>query len=216
MFIVKFWKIYFLPNLSLKMIKSLILILLFFGTGFAASFAQDSTATQNSLRSGTITSQFDYIYRVSNSFQDHEVVKKSNLEQLKANVLDSIRTMSKEVSALKLQMTTMGDSVVIMQNLLSAEIKEKNQAIADRDNFSFLGMGIQKAAYSSMMWALVLVLAGALSFFAVQYFRSSSKISKAEKDLIEVQEEFEQHRKNTLERERKLKRELIDAQMGRS
>ncbi|MDO8966439.1 hypothetical protein [Algoriphagus sp.] len=198
------------------MIKSLILILLFFGTGFAASFAQDSTATQNSLRSGTITSQFDYIYRVSNSFQDHEVVKKSNLEQLKANVLDSIRTMSKEVSALKLQMTTMGDSVVIMQNLLSAEIKEKNQAIADRDNFSFLGMGIQKAAYSSMMWALVLVLAGALSFFAVQYFRSSSKISKAEKDLIEVQEEFEQHRKNTLERERKLKRELIDAQMGRS
>jgi hypothetical protein len=198
------------------MIKSLILILLFFGTGFAASFAQDSTATQNSLRSGTITSQFDYIYRVSNSFQDHEVVKKSNLEQLKANVLDSIRTMSKEVSALKLQMTTMGDSVVIMQNLLSAEIEEKNQAIADRDNFSFLGMGIQKAAYSSMMWALVLVLAGALSFFAVQYFRSSSKISKAEKDLIEVQEEFEQHRKNTLERERKLKRELIDAQMGRS
>lgn len=216
MFIVKFWKIYFLPNLSLKMIKSLILVLLFFGTGFAASFAQDSTATQNSLRSGTITSQFDYIYRVSNSFQDHEVVKKSNLEQLKANVLDSIRTMSKEVSALKLQMTTMGDSVVIMQNLLSAEIEEKNQAIADRDNFSFLGMGIQKTAYSSMMWALVLVLAGALSFFAVQYFRSSSKISKAEKDLIEVQEEFEQHRKNTLERERKLKRELIDAQMGRS
>lgn len=216
MFIVKFWKIYFLPNLSLKMIKSLILILLFFGTGFAASFAQDSTATQNSLRSGTITSQFDYIYRVSNSFQDHEVVKKSNLEQLKANVLDSIRTMSKEVSALKLQMTTMGDSVLIMKNLLSAEIEEKNQAIADRDNFSFLGMGIQKTAYSSMMWALVLVMAGALSFFAVQYFRSSSKISKAEKDLIEVQEEFEQHRKNTLERERKLKRELIDAQMGRS
>jgi Na+/H+ antiporter NhaB len=162
------------------------------------------------------TSQFDYIYRVSNSFQEHEVVKKSNLEQLKANVLDSIRTMSKEVSALKLQMTTMGDSVLIMKNLLSAEIEEKNQAIADRDNFSFLGMGIQKAAYSSMMWALVLVLAAALSFFAVQYFRSSSKISKAERDLIEVQEEFEQHRKNTLERERKLKRELIDAQMGRS
>jgi hypothetical protein len=216
MFIVKFWKIYFLPNLSLKMIKSLILILLFFGTGLVSSFAQDSTATQNSLRSGTITSQFDYIYRVSNSFQEHEVVKKSNLEQLKANVLDSIRTMSKEVSALKLQMTTMGDSVLIMKNLLSAEIEEKNQAIADRDNFSFLGMGIQKAAYSSMMWALVLVLAAALSFFAVQYFRSSSKISKAERDLIEVQEEFEQHRKNTLERERKLKRELIDAQMGRS
>lgn len=216
MFIVEFWKFNFSPNLSLKMIKSLILNLLFFGTGFAASFAQDSTVTQNSLRSGTITSQFDYIYSVSNNFQDHEVVQKTNLEQLKANVLDSIRTMSKEVSALKLQMTSMGDSVQIMKNLLSAEIEEKNQAIADRDNFNLMGIGIQKSAYSSMMWALVLVMAGALSFFAVQYFRSSGKISKAEKDLVELQEEFEQHRKNTLERERKLKRELIDAQMRRS
>jgi len=198
------------------MIKSVFLLLAFSVFGLSAALAQDSTATQNSLRSGTIPSQFDYIYRVSNNFQEYEVVKKSNLEQLKANVLDSIRTMSKEVSDLKMLMSTLDDSVVIVKELLAAEIEQKNQAIADRDNFSFLGMGIQKTAYSSMMWVLVMILAVALSFFAMQYFRSSSKISKAEKDLLDVQEEFEQHRKNTLERERKLKRELIDAQLGKS
>lgn len=198
------------------MIKSLFLNLLFFLSGITIAFAQDSTATENSLRSGTITSQFDYIYRVSNNFQGYEVVSKSNLEQLKSNVLDSIQTMSKEVSNLKLHMSTLDDSVVIVKNLLAAEIEQKNQAIADRDNFTFLGIGVQKTAYSSMMWVLVLILAAALAFFALQYFRSSSKISKAEKDLIDVQEEFEQHRKNTLDRERKLKRELIDAQMGKN
>lgn len=198
------------------MIKSLFLNLLFFLSGITIAFAQDSTATENSLRSGTITSQFDYIYRVSNNFQGYEVVSKSNLEQLKSNVLDSIQTMSKEVSDLKLHMSTLDDSVVIVKELLAAEIEQKNQAIADRDNFTFLGIGVQKTAYSSMMWVLVLILAAALAFFALQYFRSSSKISKAEKDLIDVQEEFEQHRKNTLERERKLKRELIDAQMGKN
>jgi hypothetical protein len=197
------------------MIKSLVLNLLFLFSGISIAFAQDSTATQNSLRSGTITSQFEYIYQVSNNFQEYEVVKKSNLEQLKANVLDSIRTMSKEVSDLKFHMSTLDDSVEIVKNLLSAEIEEKNQAIADRDNFSFLGVGIQKTAYSTLMWVLVLALSGALAFFAFQYFKSSSKISKAERDLFDVQEEFEQHRKNTLERERKLKRELIDAQMGK-
>lgn len=198
------------------MIKTIFLsiIFLFFGISFA--FSQDSTATQNSLSSGTITSQFDYIYRVSNNFQEYEVIKKSNLEQLKANVLDSIGTISKEVADLKLHMSTLDDSVVIVKDLLVAEIEQKNQAIADRDNFSFLGVGIEKSAYSSMMWVLVLILAGALAFFALQYFRSSSKITKAQKDLIDVQEEFEQHRKNTLERERKLKRELIDAQMGKN
>ncbi|SEG25115.1 hypothetical protein [Algoriphagus boritolerans] len=198
------------------MIKSIFLNFVFLFFGISIAYSQDSTATQNSLRSGTITSQFDYIYRVSNNFQEYEVVKKSNLEQLKANVLDSIRTMSKEVADLKIHLSSLDDSVVLVKELLAAEIEEKNQAIADRDNFNFLGMGIQKSAYSSMMWLLVLILAGALAFFALQYFRSSSKISKAEKDLIDVQEEFEQHRKNTLERERKLKRELIDAQMGKN
>jgi Na+/H+ antiporter NhaB len=65
------------------------------------------------------------------------------------------------------------------------------------------------------MWLLVAGLAVALTFFSIQYARSFSKVRKAEKDLSEVQEEFEQHRKNTLERERKMKRELIDAQMGK-
>lgn len=198
------------------MIKTVFLNLIFLFFGISFAYAQDSTATQNSLRSGTITSQFDYIYRVSNNFQGYEVVEKANLEKLKSNVLDSIRTMSKEVSDLKLHMSSMDDSVVIVKDLLAAEIEQKNQAIADRDNFSFLGVGIEKTAYSSMMWVLVLILSAALAFFAMQYFRSSSKISKAEKDLIDVQEEFEQHRKNTLDRERKLKRELIDAQMGKN
>lgn len=187
---------------------------LFFGCSIVS--AQDTTATQNSLRSGTITSQFDYIYRVSNGFQEYEVVKKSNLEQLKANVLDSIRTRNKEVADLKTQLGSLDDSVVIVKELLAAEVAQKNEAIADRDNFNFLGMGIQKTVYSSLMWILVVVLSCALGFFAMQYFRSFGRIKKAEKDFLEVQEEFEQHRKNTLDRERKLKRELINAQMGKS
>ena len=196
--------------------KEYALFLFFLFSGVAVGFAQDSTTTQNSLRSGTITSQFDYIYRVSNGFQEYEVVKKANLEQLKANVLDSVRTLSKKVSDLNLQMASLDDSVVIAKEQLAAEIEQKNQAIADRDNFNFLGIGIQKTVYSSLMWTLVVVLSGALAFFAMQYFKSFGRIKKAEKDFFEVQEEFDQHRKNTLDRERKLKRELIDAQLGKN
>lgn len=196
--------------------KAYALFAVFFFSGFSIAIAQDSTATKNSLRSGTITSQFDYIYRVSNGFQEYEVVKKSNLEQLKANVLDSIRTLTKEVSDLKVQLGSLDDSVVVVKEQLAAEIEQKNEAIASRDNFNFLGMGIQKTVYSSLMWTLVAILSGALAFFALQYFRSFGRIKKAEKDFMEVQEEFEQHRKNTLDRERKLKRELIDAQLGKN
>lgn len=193
---------------------TLFVVILFCGASLG--FAQDSAETQNSLRSGTLSSQFDYIYRVSNNFQEYEVVKKSNLEQLKSNVLDSVRTLSKKVFEFNSQMAAMQDSVMTAKESLVAETALKDQAIADRDNFSFLGMGIQKSVYSSLMWMLVAGLAGALCFFAMQYFRSSNRIRKAEKDFLEIQEEFEQHRKNTVDRERKLKRELVDAQLGRS
>lgn len=195
--------------------KKFILTLFIVSGSFAGLRAQDSTA-QNSLNSGTIESQFDYIYRVSNNFQEYEVVKKSNLEKLKSNILDSLKSMRQEVAASKAIQLSQSDSIRMISENLANEISEKEAAIDLKDSFSFLGINIQKTVYSSMMWTLVAVLAGFLGFFSVQYFRSFGRVKKAQKDLEDIQEEFEQHRKNTLERERKLKRELIDAQMGKN
>ncbi|TDK45483.1 hypothetical protein [Algoriphagus formosus] len=171
---------------------------------------------ENALQSGTIDEQFDYIYGASNNYQEYKVVRRSFLDRLKSNMLDSIQTMRGEVLELKKDVQTRQDSIRSIQNLLAQTESEKQEAIAAKDNFNFLGLGIQKGVYSTFMWVLVGALAAALALFSFKYFRSFSKIKKAEKDLSELQEEFEQHRKNTLERERKLKRELIDAQMGKS
>ncbi|MDX5338446.1 MAG: hypothetical protein LPK25_05425 [Cyclobacteriaceae bacterium] len=195
--------------------KKVILALFFVSGIIAVSFAQDTTP-ENSLNSGTIESQFEYIYRVSNNFEEYEVVKKSNLEKLKSNILDSLRTMRKEVGDLKSIQTAQSDSIRQISENLAKEVELKEAAIDQQESFSFLGMNIQKTVYSSMMWTLVAALGGFLAFFSIQYFKSFGKVKKAQKDLEDIQEEFDQHRKNTLERERKLKRELIDAQMGKS
>lgn len=178
--------------------------------------AQDTTSVQNSLNSGTISSQFDYIYRVSNGFQEYEVVKKANLEKLKSNVTDSIRVLRNEIANLKLQQSSVADSLANFSKILQQANQEKEEAILEKDSFSFFGFPVEKNLYSTIMWLLVLGLAGVLAFFSIQYFKSFGRVRKAQRDLEEVQEEFEQHRKNALERERKLKRELIDAQMSRN
>lgn len=195
--------------------KKLLVSLFLTASCLNAVFAQDSIP-QNSLNSGTIESQFEYIYRVSNNFQEYEVVKKSNLEKLKSNIMDSLLTMRKQVGDLKQLQSSQTDSIQKISQTLATEIEQKESAIDLKDSFSFLGMNIQKTVYSSFMWTLVAALSGLLAFFSVQYFRSFGRVKKAQKDLEEMQEEFESHRKNTLERERKLKRELIDAQMGKN
>lgn len=182
---------------------------------FHSTFSQ-TTEDIPSLRSGTIESQFDYIYQKSNNFQEYKVVKRTNLDQLKSNILDSMKTMRGEVITIKGILANKNDSIANLNTSLQVTEVDKQEAIDAKDNFNFLGMGIEKSVYSSMMWMIVIGLAAALGFFSFQYSKSFNKIRKAQKDLVEVQEEFESHRKNTLDRERKLKRELVDAQMGKN
>lgn len=174
---------------------------------------------EGSLNSGTIDSQFEYIYNVSNSYkennQEYKIVKRTNLDKLMSNMLDSMSSMRQEVLGLKTQISNQKDSIASMNTVLVQAEVEKEEAIANKDNFTFLGIGIHKSAYSSIMWLLVAILGIALAFFSMQYMRSFKKIKKAQNDLADVQEEFDTHRKNTLDRERKLKRELVDAQMGK-
>lgn len=178
-------------------------------------FAQEDTTPKPSLDSGTIDSQFEYIYNSSNNFQEYKVVKRTNLDKLKSNILDSIIVSRDKVASLNLELNSQKDSIRNLNAKLTTTETEKQEAIEAKDNFEFLGIGIDKAVYSSFMWLLVAGLVVALIFFSMQYFRSFKKIKKSQLDLEEVQEEFDQHRKNTLERERKMKRELIDAQMGK-
>lgn len=140
-------------------------ILFFFLTIAFQSVAQNSSDQQNSLQSGTIDSQFDYLYEVSNNFQEYKVVKRSNLDQLKSNILDSMQTMRAEVLDIKNQIKSQNDSIAAINQRLEQSEIEKQEAIDAKDNFSFLGMGIQKGVYSSIMWILVAGLALALAFF---------------------------------------------------
>ena len=112
---------------------------------FSASIqAQVSSESQNSLNSGTIDSQFEYIYDASNNYQEYKVVKKSNLDKLRSNMLDSMRTMRAEVMELKTQLTSKNDSISSLNQVLDQTEAEKQEAIEAKDNFSIFGIAIHK------------------------------------------------------------------------
>lgn len=172
--------------------------------------AQDPENT-GSLNSGTISSQFDYLNSISNNYQDYKVVKKAHLDKIRQNVTDSLNVFKKELISLKQDLKEREGEISDLQAQMSDLREQLESAEKARDSFSFLGIPIHKSAYNSMMWTFVALLTGAFLFFLYKYSLSHKVISKARKDLEETREEFDQHRKNTLERERKLKRELVDA-----
>jgi septal ring factor EnvC (AmiA/AmiB activator) len=186
--------------------RLLIVIISFFSL-CGISLAQE----EGSLNSGTISSQFDYLNSVSNNYQEFKVVKKANLDKIRKNVTDSLNVFKDQLATINVDLKQKQDQIARLEAEVAEVQQQFQKAEEARDSFSFLGIPIHKSAYSSLMWTIVFGLLGAFLFFLYQYSQSHKVISKARKDLEETREEFDQHRKNTLERERKLKRELVDA-----
>lgn len=168
-------------------------------------------AQENGLDGGSIESQFDYIESVSTNYQDYKVVKRIHLAQLESNITDSISAYQKQIADINSQVK--GQKANIDE--LNAEIVRTNEAleeaISQKDSFQFFGTYLHKSLYNNLMWGLIIVLTLILIISYFRFKRSHVVTAETKKRLDEVQDEYEQHRKNTLERERKLNRQLVDA-----
>ena len=165
---------------------------------------------QGSLESGTIESQFDYLNSVSNNYQEYKVVRKAHLDRLKANVTDSLRVFKDQIDIINNQLIEQNSSIDQLDQELESTRAELQQALDMKDSFSFMGMYLHKSTYNNLMWGTVIILTLLLLFFIYRFKRSYSVISEVKQTLEETREEFDLHRRNTLERERKLNRQLVD------
>ncbi|MGY6558840.1 MAG: hypothetical protein ACXIT9_06115 [Nitritalea sp.] len=174
-----------------------------------------TASAQSTLNEGSISTQFDYLNEISNNYQEFKVVKKTHLEQLKKNVTDSLRTYAEEQKQLAEKISRQESEIKSLQEDQEKLQAELSEAIANRENLTLLGIQTSKTVYNSILWTIIAGLTGAFAFSFIQFSRSHKIIKQARKDLADTMEEFEQHRKNTLDRERKLKRELVDALQGK-
>ncbi|MBT0812622.1 hypothetical protein KIH41_15140 [Litoribacter ruber] len=171
--------------------------------------AQESEQ-EGSLNSGTISSQFEYLNSISNNYQEYKVVKKTNLDKIQKNITDSLDFYKVQIVDVQKELASQKTHIASLEQKMAKAEAEKNAAIEAKDNFAFLGMPIHKSNYNNLMWGIVAVLGMALLFFLYKFNKSHRVTAETLKTLDETKEEFEQHRKNTLERERKLNRQLVD------
>ena len=172
--------------------------------------------TKASLNSGSIESQFEYLYKISPKWTDprtgqqYRTIKINNLFLFRNNVYDSLKQASKKfavsqstigiqmarIDSLKVQLATTSES-------LAAVTKEK-------DSIKLLGMQLSKASYNSILWTIIAALAALLAFFISKFKRSNLITIEANKGKDEIEKEYEEHKQRTLEREQLLRRELQD------
>tara|TARA_R110000787_G_scaffold15038_2_gene46276 strand:+ start:1475 stop:2056 length:582 start_codon:yes stop_codon:yes gene_type:complete len=170
-----------------------------------AAFSQE--AKKDTL---TVSEQFDRIYRISSSYQEYKVIRKTTFQGLKNNVLDSIQLIDKELQLKNQKNSILKDSLQNANNILSTLDTDMKLMITEKDSISLVGLQLNKSTYSIIVWSIIFILIITLLYFIYQFKNSYVITSEARSNLSEVEEELAIFKKKSIEREQKIRRQLQD------
>jgi len=169
------------------------------------SYAQEPTIEDNSLGA-----QFDKLYRISSSYQAYKVIGKEKYLQLKQNVLDSLTTAQAKLSAKNNLLTLEKGNNQKNQELLQKTSLELQDSLQKEGVASLFGLQVKKTSYNLSLWTFILALILTLLYFIFKFSSNNILSNKAKSDLKDLDFEYEQYRKKSIEKEQKLRRALQD------
>ena len=181
-----------------------------------SSFSQGKQSDdQLSLYKGTIDNQFEYILKKSGNFkgtngQAYEAVKLNMFLALKSHTLDSLKTVHKNLATAKSTIKAQSKEILDLKSNLSNTQSDLETTNSEKNNMALFGMQMSKISYNMLMWSIIGALLILLIFFIYKFKNSNAITRKANHNLAEIEEEFNEHRKIALEREQKVRRQLQD------
>lgn len=188
---------------TMKKILSVALPLFLFSLQMAA---QDSVQIQKN----TLTEQMADAFDKSNSYQEYKVIKKSQLATLRRNIIDSVASLEDKIKAQKQELSLQGKEIDSLRQNLETTKQSLSASKEKEDGIAFFGILTSKATYNAIMWSIIGLLV-LISGFLFYRFLNSHKITKAAQlKMAEMEIELEDYRRNSLEREQKLRRKLQD------
>ncbi len=188
------------------------IIFLSFIVSFTSIHAQSTTENddQLSLDSGTLDSQFEYVIKRSNNYQDYKVVKETWLYKLKAHTLDSLKSIHSELATAGGTISNQNSEIASLKSSLKNSEEALTKTTSEKNNMELFGLQMTKPNYNMLMWSIVGLLLALLLLFMYKYKNSNTVTKEAQKNLSDTEEEFEEHRRTALEREQKVRRQLQD------
>ncbi len=204
------YKIRTINNKKMKRTQKLLfLLLLFIAT---QTFAQDKAKPEvvKPVSKNSISGQFDELYRKSGNYQEYKVINKDKYNELKLVVLDTIQNLNKKMA---------GTSVVINRqkaeiDSLKVNLKKTNDSLIEVskniDDIDGFGVPMKKSNYNMLVYSLLGGLLALSLFFMLRYQQSNKLTEQAQKALKDTEEDYDNYKRVSIEREQKVRRELQD------
>lgn len=177
--------------------KQKLLTLLLFILPFVNLHAQDMP---EELQTGTLGEQFKYLEDRTRIYQNYRAIREDMFQQIMENSNDSLIYQKGEVTRLRGELQDLENRHAGVQEELNRTQDEKDEAIRNRDQLVFLGIPMAKQLYNSIVWIIIIGLSALSVILFLTAKRSVSSAKNCRRDLEELKEEYEAHRKSAREK----------------
>ncbi|QIA07331.1 hypothetical protein [Draconibacterium halophilum] len=172
----------------------------------SGSFAQKDINAWKQEQS--LPNQYEVFKKNLNFWNGSYFLEEDQLDDFYEALTDTIGLLENNVDQKNSQIRNLNSELSTRDEQMSTLQQQLDESLKLQNSIVFLGMPINKNAYSVTMYLLiagVLVLAG---FVFLLYKRSLAVTHRTKKDYDELKEEYEVHKKNALERYTKINMEL--------
>ncbi|GAA4423995.1 hypothetical protein GCM10023188_03290 [Pontibacter saemangeumensis] len=197
-------------------------LLLFFASSFTVASAQ-GTAKKGAPANNTLARQFNNLKDNANSYVEnnrtYKVVGVTSLDAFWKSVQDTIEAREKklieagkerdqELAEAKESIQKQNSQLEAIKKEFAAKEQEVQQSAYNVANLSVLGIDMEKQNYVILSFAVIITLLVLLGIFLMQYRSSKLVAVEKQKAFDEIDQEYNEYKKNAREKELKVKREL--------
>lgn len=159
----------------------------------------------------SLNGQYNFMLsRTRTSPDGYKMIAKYRLDELWKNVMDTLRKEKADRKNLQQKITEQEKTV----NYLKTEISGKEASLTENTNkvneINALGISFEKGTYNIMVWSIVCALAIALVIVIARSGKNISEAKHRTELYNDIAEEYQAFKSKSVEKERKLARELQD------
>jgi hypothetical protein len=160
--------------------------------------------TREPLDTATLEGQLDYLQNRTRIYENFRAIREDMFQKIKRNAIDSLDAAKLDIAILNSELTERNVEIETLNSEMSRAQNERDQAIRTKDSFTLLGMEMNKGVYSTVLWVVILGLALFGTIMFLLFKRAHVVTSQTQKELEQLKEEFEEHKKSSREKYEKL------------
>lgn len=188
------------------------LAIIFSGAFLLSSFSAFSqTEAENETQDNNLRTDYRRLIENTETFKQYKVVPITDLNSFEKKLADTLSRYKNEIVVAEREereAKKTADSLRSEVQELKANLEETQKMV---DGILFLGMPMTKSGYNALVWSIVAILLIGLGVVYFLYYNSNKVTKQTKIDKARVDNELEELRKTSHEKQVKIKRELQTA-----